>query len=70
MSSTEIAVGIAVICAIAGLILAPHRYRTPVEGFLLGGLFGPIGLLVILLWPGKKPDVAEAVIPPAARTRY
>lgn len=44
-----------VLCAIAGLLLAPYRRRSQVEGFLLGAVAGPLGLLVILAWPGKKP---------------
>lgn len=43
-----------VLCAIAGLLLAPHRRQTPVQGFLLGLLLGPLGLLIVLLVPPRK----------------
>jgi hypothetical protein len=55
---TEAFVLIAVVCGIAGLLLAPHRNRTPVEGFLLGLLLGPLGVLLILAWPGKTEKVS------------
>ena len=39
---------------ILGAVLAEYRRRTVVEGALLGLLLGPIGVLIVLLWPGKK----------------
>ena len=50
-SNTVVLVWVA--CAIAGLLLAEHRNRGKVEGFLLGLICGPLGLLVMLAWPGK-----------------
>jgi hypothetical protein len=49
-----------VVCAIAGGFAAQWRggSRTQTEGFVLGLLLGPIGLLLILLWPGK-PEVSQ-----------
>lgn len=36
-------IGIAVVCAIAGLLVYP---KNPMAGLLLGAIFGPIGLVV------------------------
>ena len=53
--------GIAAICAILGLCVANTRYRDPVEGLLVGLIFGPLGVLVELLLPSG--------IDPSGRTR-
>lgn len=51
-----------VVCAIAGGFAAQWRggSRTQTEGFVLGLLLGPIGLALILLWPGKAPSQPES----------
>lgn len=38
-----------------GALLAPHRGRTRVSGFLWGALLGPIGWVVLLIRPGSLP---------------
>lgn len=53
--STETLVLAAVVCGILGAIVAEYRHRTRVEGALLGLLLGPIGVLIVLAWPGKAP---------------
>ena len=55
----------AVAFAILGAALAEYRRRTILEGALLGLLLGPIGVLIVLLWPGKK-EADEPVSQPAA----
>lgn len=62
MSTTMVLIW--VLCAIAGMLLAPHRRQTPVQGFLLGLLLGPLGLLIILVFPPRKKK-SEPVNQPA-----
>lgn len=38
-----------------GMYVALQCRRTPLEGFLLGGLFGPIGVIIVALLP-KPPE--------------
>jgi hypothetical protein len=63
--STETLLLVVVVCGIFGAVAAEYRRRTLLEGALLGLLLGPIGVLVVLLWPGPKKE-SEAVSPPAA----
>ena len=61
--NTESLLLVIAVCGILGAVAAEYRRRTLLEGALLGLLLGPIGVLVVLLWPGKKE--AESVTPPA-----
>jgi len=61
-------VGIAaLIFAYAGAYVATQKNREPLEGALLGGLLGPIGLLIAAVLPeGLGPDSDDqAVVQPA-----
>jgi len=48
-----------VLCGFFGAAVAEKRNRTLVEGALLGLLLGPIGVLIVLLWPGKKDEATS-----------
>jgi hypothetical protein len=45
-------------CAIIGMIVGSTKGR-PVAGFFLGGLFGPIGLVIVLLLDRKISSMEE-----------
>ena len=54
----ELLVAIAVfICVFAGLgsWITSQKRRSAVEGFIVGGLFGPLGCLIVALLPNGKP---------------
>jgi hypothetical protein len=45
--------------AALGLYIAAEKNRDLVEGGLIGGLFGPIGVLVVAMLPAKQPPASR-----------
>jgi hypothetical protein len=60
------------LCAVVGSLSAARKGQSQGEWFLLGYLFGPVGLLVLACLPGKKkrrgPGADQAIVGPAIET--
>jgi hypothetical protein len=54
-----------VVCALTGYYISAEKGRGGFEGFLLGLLFGPFGLLLTVLMP-EPPERVRPVFPPAS----
>lgn len=49
-------------CAVFGAILGTDKSMGPVGGFIIGGLLGPIGIVIVLASGGKeKPTTLQRV---------
>lgn len=69
----EILVGLAVLWAIfagLGYYVAGQRGRPEVEGVVLGFLFGPLGVLIVLLLPAGEPEPRASTPRPVRRASW
>ena len=53
-----------VVCAITGFYISAEKGRGSLEGFMLGLIFGPFGLLLAVLMPEPLRRV-EPIVPPS-----
>lgn len=57
----------AVVCWIAGGIIAYNKGRSPAGGGLLGLLLGVIGLLIVLSWRTNEQELRRRRLPLSTR---